>query len=147
KPDAESRTTWRWALQVLFVVLWSFALVAGYFGVHKPANGAVVRGLLLTTGSLILWLLITLLAAALGRRLAGKLLAAEEPLVRLALNTGLGLGLLSIVLMALGMLGLLARWQVLLALLALALFALPAFPGVWRDAQSWRLPQAENRWQ
>jgi len=147
EPDAENRSSWRWALQVFFVVLWCFALVAGYFGLHKPAGGAVAGGLLLTIGSALLWLLIALLAAALGRRLAGRLLAAEEPFVRLALSCGLGLGLLSIVLMIMGMLGLLARWQVLLALLALALFALPAFPGTWRDARSWRLPRTEARWQ
>lgn len=140
-------TTWRWALGALFAVLWSFALLAGYFGLHKPASGAIVRGLLLTAGSLLLWLLVALLAAALGRRLVGERLAAEGPLVRLALSAGLGLGLLSVALMVMGLLGLLARWQVLLALLGLSLFALPAIPTVWRDARSWRLPRAEARWQ
>lgn len=146
-PETGQETTWRWALKALFAVLWSSALVAGYFGLHKPASGSIARGLLLTAGSLLFWLLVTLLATMLGRRLAGRHLAAEAPPVRLALSAGLGLGLLSIVVMVLGRLGLLARWQLLLALLALALLSLPAFRSVWRDVRSRQLPRPAALWQ
>lgn len=136
-----------WALQVVFILLASSALVALYFGIHKPANGAVLAGTARTAGSLLFWLAVTFLSAALGRRLAGGLLADEPLSVRLALSAALGLALLSIVLMCAGLLGLLARWQMLLLLLGLAALALPGLRATWRDVRAWQWPRADQGWQ
>jgi hypothetical protein len=125
-PD-DKPATWRWALQVFLLLTSSFAVLALYFGIHKPATGAVLAGTARTASSLVFWLAVTFLSAALGRRLVGTQLEKEPPTVRLALSAGLGLAVLSILLMVFGLLGLLARWQLLLLLLGLALLALPGF--------------------
>jgi hypothetical protein len=148
KPDPDdNHTTWRWALQTVFVLLWSSALIALYFGIHKPAGGDVVRATVQTAGSLVIWLAVTLLAAAVGRRLVRSQLDDELPLVRLVLSAGLGLGVLSILLMVLGLLGLLARWQVILLLVGMAALAWPALPATWQDVRGWQWPRAGRGWQ
>jgi hypothetical protein len=148
KPDPDdNHTTWRWALQTVIVFLWSSVLIAFYFGIHKPAGGEVVRATLQTAGSLVIWLAVTLLAAAAGRRLVRSQLDDEPPLVRLVLSVGLGLGVLSILLMVLGLLGLLARWEVLLLLVGVAALSWPALPATWQDVRSWQWPRAERGWQ
>jgi hypothetical protein len=76
------------------VIIWLFVVVAAYFWAHKPFDTSLVAGLgrsLLSTG---VWIGLTWLGAALGRRIAGGLLADETPAVRIALEAGLGLGLL-----------------------------------------------------
>jgi hypothetical protein len=146
RPDTgDNRMTWE--VQVIIVLLSSFALVALYFGLHKPAGGEVLAGTARTAGSLILWIVVTFLAAGLGRRLVGTQLEDEPLSVRLALSAGLGLAVLSILLMVLGLFGLLARWHLLLLLLGLAVLALRGLCVTWRDARAWRWPGAAQGWQ
>jgi hypothetical protein len=145
-PD-DKPATWRWALQVFLLLTSSFAVLALYFGIHKPATGAVLAGTARTASSLVFWLAVTFLSAALGRRLVGTQLEKEPPTVRLALSAGLGLAVLSILLMVFGLLGLLARWQLLLLLLGLALLALPGLRATWHDVRAWRWPRAAEGWQ
>ena len=96
----------RWLIKVTALILWVFLLVAGYFWAHKPFDGALVAGLGHTILSIAFWLAVAWLGAALGRRVAGKIGAAEWPFARVALWTGTGLGLLSLALLLLALVGL-----------------------------------------
>lgn len=112
----------RWAVTVTVVTLWSFTIVAAYFWAHKPFNASIVAGLGRSLLSVAVWLGMTWLGSALGRRVAGGLLAEEAPLTRLALASGLGLGLLSLLTLGLGAVGLLragVAWGLVLVLGAL----------------------------
>lgn len=144
-PPVPERPSWRWALAAIAVVLWTFVLVAGYFWAHKPFDFAIVSGVGRTLWSIAVWLALTLLGAALGRRVVGSTLSDDGPLARLALTAGVGLGLLSLLLLALGLVGLFHPWAgIMLAALLAAL--------LWRDvratladARSLRLPRPERR--
>jgi hypothetical protein len=103
------------------VIIWLFVVVAAYFWAHKPFDTSLVAGLgrsLLSTG---VWIGLTWLGAALGRRIAGGLLADETPAVRIALEAGLGLGLLALLTLGLGLVGLLRSAVAWGAILVLAL--------------------------
>jgi hypothetical protein len=109
----------RWIITAAVVITWLFVLVAAYFWAHKPFDASMVAGLGRTLLSIAVWMVMTWLATALGRRLAGRLLADEAPLVRTALAAGLGLGLLSLLTLGLGLLGLLrpaVAWGLILGL-------------------------------
>jgi hypothetical protein len=147
EPEPKQTIGARWLLQTLFVLLWLAALIALYFGLHKPASGTVVRATLETVGSLGLWLLVMALAAALGQRLVGAKLDGEPPVARLALNAGLGLAAISLLLMVLGIADLFVRWMMVLLLLGIAVITLPGWRTVWQDARRVRWPGAATGWQ
>jgi hypothetical protein len=101
------------------VIVWVFAVVAAYFWAHKPFDAAIVAGLGRSLSSVAVWLGMTWLGAALGRRVTGGLLAEESPATRLALAGGIGLGLLSLLTLGLGLVRLLrpiAAWGLMLVL-------------------------------
>ena len=109
----------RWVLKVATVVLWLFAVVAGYFWAHKPFDVGTVAGLGRSLLSVAVWLGVTWLGTALGHWACGRWLTGERPSARLALSAGIGLGLLSLLTLGLGLTGLLrpgVAWGLVLAL-------------------------------
>jgi hypothetical protein len=99
-------------------------VVAAYFWAHKPFDANTFAGLGRSLVSVAVWMGMTWLGAALGRRVAGRLLADEAPLLRTALATGLGLGILSLLTLGLGLVGLLRPvlvWGLILVLAAIVL--------------------------
>ena len=122
--EQRSAPTLRWAVSAALVIVWLFVVVAAYFWAHKPFDASTVAGLGRTLVSIAVWIGMTWLGAALGRRVAGGLLADELALVRAALSAGLGLGLLSLVTLAMGLVGLLRpviAWGVVVVLAVLVL--------------------------
>ena len=117
-----SAPTLRWLMTVAAVILWLFVVVAAYFWAHKPFDVNIVAGLVRSLLSVAIWVGITWLSTALGRRIAGNALVDELPALRLALAAGLGLGLLSLLMLGLGLVGLLrpvVAWVVVLGLAVL----------------------------
>jgi 4-amino-4-deoxy-L-arabinose transferase-like glycosyltransferase len=117
-----SASSLRWAVTVAAVIVWLFVVVAAYFWAHKPFDANIVAGLGRSLLSISVWLGLTWLGTALGRRIAGGPLADEAPIVRIALGAGLGLGLLSLLTLGLGLVGLLrsaVAWGAILVLAAL----------------------------
>jgi 4-amino-4-deoxy-L-arabinose transferase-like glycosyltransferase len=109
----------RWALQVTAVILWLFVVAVAYFWAHKPFDAGIVAGLGKSLASVTAWLGITWLGAALGRRVSGGALSDERAIARLALSAGIGLGLLSLLMLGLGLVGALrpaAAWGLILVL-------------------------------
>jgi hypothetical protein len=116
-------------LNIVPIILWLFGVVAAYFWAHKPFDAGIVGGLGQSLLSVAAWLGVTWLGTALGRRIIGGLLAAERPVTRLVLSAGTGLGLLSLLVLGLGLAGLLrpaVAWGLVLALGAM----------LWRDMWS-----------
>jgi hypothetical protein len=108
-----------WLVSVAGAIVWLFAIVAAYFWAHKPFDADMLAGLGRSVASLAVWLGITWLGAALGRRALAGLLAGETPALRLSLSAGLGLGLLSLAALGLGLAGALhpaAAWGLVLVL-------------------------------
>ena len=83
-------------LTATLILLWTLLLIGGYFWAHKPFDVALLAGLQRTLVSIGVWLLVTAVAAALGLVLAGRWLADEWHFSRLALATGVGLGVVSL---------------------------------------------------
>ena len=149
--DPETGGVGRWALKATLVILWAFIIVAGYFWAHKPFDAATLRSLGETLLSVAVWLGVSGLGAALGRRAlaAGGLLGDEGPAVRLALSAGLGLGLISLLVWGLGMVGLFRPWAAWGLVIALAVLLRRDLLLVGRDARTLRLPRPDNalqRW-
>ena len=147
-PPSSSRQSqisdWRWVLKVFLVILWVFVALGAYFWAHKPLSPDTLASPTRTVFCLAVWLLVLIVAAGVGRRAAGSLLQNEGVVVRLSISTGLGLGMLSLVTLALGVVG----WLTPLA--AWILLALAAAAGwrhisvSWRDLGRFRLPPAEG---
>jgi 4-amino-4-deoxy-L-arabinose transferase-like glycosyltransferase len=134
-------------LKVTGLFLGFFTIVTGYFWAHKPFDADIITGLGHSLLSIIAWLGITWLGAALGRRTIGSLLDEEPASAQLALSIGIGLGLLSLLMLTLGLLGLLQpiiAWGLVLVLVLLLRSdlreTLPAF-------YASKLPQPESAFQ
>ncbi len=134
-------------LTATLILLWTLLLIGGYFWAHKPFDVALLAGLQRTLVSIGVWLLVTAVAAALGLVLAGRWLADEWHFSRLALATGVGLGVVSLLTYLLGLLGLFNRPVAWLFLLLLALLALPGWRVFLRDVRMLGVPRPENRQQ
>lgn len=109
--ENHNHPTLSWLLAVTFVVLWLVVAYASFYLVQKPFGpefAAAVGDSILST---LLSLLIVLLGAALGRRLTRLVgISFDSPGEELALVTGVGLGVLSFITLALGLVGLLYQW-------------------------------------
>jgi len=136
-------------IKAALVILWLFSIVAAYFWVHKPFNTSIAQGLWRSLSSIAVWIGITWIATSLGRRVGGGLLEDEHPLTRLTLSAGLGLGLLSLVILGLGLIGLLLRTVVWALLLALGLLLWRDMRASWLDVKAIQLPSPRSgfeRW-
>lgn len=139
--------TGRWALKATLVILWAFALVGAYFWAHKPFDGPMLRALGGTALSIAVWLGVSWLGAALGRRAlaAAGLLGDEGAALRLALSAGIGLGVISLLVWALGMVGLFRPWAAWVLVVALAVALRRDLLLAGRDLRSLPLPQPADR--
>jgi 4-amino-4-deoxy-L-arabinose transferase-like glycosyltransferase len=101
----------------LLILLWSFAILIGYYFFHKPISP--VQALALGQAALDLLLAGSILTAAggMGRRLLRR--APLAGLERLAASAAVGLGILSLVWLGLGSLSLVYSWTAWLLLLLL----------------------------
>lgn len=117
----------RKSLISLVVILWLLFVFVLYYSGHKPAQSAQ-----LTAIALALWrVLVAVLLAALAGGLGRLLLPGEQfhPLARLALQGGLGFGLLGLGTLAVGSLGM-PGWLPWAALVVLGLL-------LWRSGWAW----------
>ena len=145
----------------LIVFLWLALIMTGYFWAHKPFDSTTattignslerwwtltpsVQYMAVTIGQLVLnlliWLTVTVLAAAFGRRVIGVVIEMEPPAMRLALTTGVGLGLISVIM---GILGLVGGLRPLIAwglLILIAVSHLPQLQATTHDLKMIRLP-------
>lgn len=107
----------------LLVVLWITGVIAFYYVVHKPWAGEQARALFQVGRDLLVTLALVALAGGLGRKLCSltplsNVLETAAPLERLAISAAVGLGVLSLGVLVVGMLGGLVFWVALVALLA-----------------------------
>ncbi|MBI5651726.1 MAG: glycosyltransferase family 39 protein [Chloroflexi bacterium] len=128
---------------ILVAVGWLFVVVINYYIAHKPFTGENALAMLNHLANLVIAGLLYLLAATIGQRVT-RTLEFASPLQALVLRTGLGLGLISFAVFALGLLGLLQRvlfWSALL----LALFLLRHdVRAIWRALGAVRFPIASR---
>ncbi|MFQ6015985.1 MAG: ArnT family glycosyltransferase, partial [Anaerolineae bacterium] len=123
-----SRTTW--LLIVILSLLWVFAVYASFYLVQKPAKLANALALVDVVLNLATASFIVLLGMALGRWLFERCGFAPASLAEeLVMAAGLGLGLLSLVSLALGLVGLFQAWLFYLLSAGLALLLYPQ----WRQ--------------
>ncbi|MBI4790881.1 MAG: glycosyltransferase family 39 protein [Chloroflexi bacterium] len=128
---------------VALAVTWLFAVTFSYYLVHKPFTGENVLAILNALGDVAAAGALLVLATAVGRRLT-RAFAFASPLEAIVLQTGLGLGLLAFVTLALGLGGLLNSVLFWLLLL-IALFLLrDDVRSAWRDLRAIRLPLASR---
>lgn len=147
--EASPRVSFKWIVTVGFVLLWLFALMAAYFWAHKPFDATLLTGLGRSLLAVAVWLALTGLAAAGGRRLTGDLLVRETAVARLALSAGLGLGLLSLLVLGLALVGLLTPVVAWLLMVALAVWLRPDLRSVVADLRSVKWPRPHtnfHRW-
>lgn len=129
------------------VVLWLFGLVAGYFWAHKPFDVRQAASLGRVAFAVGVWLGVTALAAALGRALIGRWLADEDVLARLALSTGLGLGVISLLVLALGLVGLLRPAVAWAVVILLGLGLVRPLASTLADLRALPLPRPSGRFE
>jgi 4-amino-4-deoxy-L-arabinose transferase-like glycosyltransferase len=117
-------------LAPIVAVAWVFAVFFSYYIIHKPFLAANVIALLQTAYDIIAWLALLTVALSLGCWLTilleTRFLRENgflSPLEHLLIGGGLGLGLVSLMVLALGAAGLL-YWWVLLLLVVLSLLLL-----------------------
>ncbi|MGQ9628232.1 MAG: hypothetical protein ACUVV0_15180, partial [Anaerolineae bacterium] len=103
----------RWILAVAMGLAWAFAIYAAYYWVHKPFTADNAAALLSTALDIALWLGLLAIAFALGRRCLESgawHFGSARHLEELVFSLGLGLGLLSMIIFALGLAGCFKRW-------------------------------------
>jgi hypothetical protein len=123
----QKRVDWR-ALAGWVTFIWLAALIAGYYVIHKPITPGLVLSLARLVWQLGVALAILSLAGGIGRRWLSRM--TIQPLAALALQAGLGLGMLSLAMLAAGYAGLFRP-----IFSGLGLFVLGVL--FWRDIISW----------
>lgn len=137
----------RWILTAFFVILWTVSLIGVYFWAHRPFDGAFLGAIGSVIAGIVAWLAITCLGMALGRRVTHQTLADEPPFVRLALASGIGLGLISLLVGILGLLGLLNAFALLGLIFVLVVVLWRDVVAVIRDGRLLTLPRPGSRLQ
>lgn len=125
---------------VALSVLWVFAVYLAYYTVHKPFTAQIVLSVVARIADLAIWMMLLLLAAAMGRRLVGRG-SQTPPLETLVFSLALGLGILSLGTLFLGMIGMLTGWlfwMLFLALLAIHIRDMRAVLRTVRQQLAWR---------
>ncbi|HJX38117.1 MAG TPA: glycosyltransferase family 39 protein [Anaerolineae bacterium] len=119
--QGEPRHNVRWLVAVGLSVLWLFIVYAAYYTVHKPFDAPMLLAIVDRAGDLGVCAILLLVSAALGGRVL-RVEFTKATLEDLLFAVGLGLGIVSLVTLALGMVGLLNGWLFWM-LLALAVAA------------------------
>jgi hypothetical protein len=105
-------------LRIIIVLIWILLLLSGYYWGHKPIGTDTATNLFSLSLDLIIVILVVIASGALGRLVLRK--AQFENLERVVLQAVLGMGLFSLLWLALGGLGLfqpLAAWIMLAGVL------------------------------
>lgn len=95
---------WSWFLIAAIIVVWSFVVTALYCLIHKPLSAANAQAIVSACLDLAVAGAIVYLAIGVGARLLPQF-AETSPVERLALAAGLGLGVVGMVMLAIGALG------------------------------------------
>ena len=122
----KQRIDLRWLLAAAWIIVWLFAAYAIFYLVQKPFDQNFATATSDAVLNALFSLVIVLLGATLGRRLSRLLsISFDSPGEELLLVTGLGLGVLSFLVLILGLVGLLYKWVFygLSAVLFLVLFS------------------------
>lgn len=109
-------------LAVVISIAWLFAVIFGYYIVHKPFGAENAFAILNAAGDVVVAAALATLGAAVGSRLL-KRVAFRTPLESIVFAAGVGLGLCSFATLALGLGGLLQR-ELFWALLVAGLFVM-----------------------
>lgn len=115
------KTGWGAFLIVFISIAWLFAVIFGYYIVHKPFGVENAAAILSALGDVVVASAIVVCATALGRGLLARM-AFVSLLESIIFSAGLGLGILSFATLALGLVGLLNRilfWVLILGGLSL----------------------------
>jgi len=99
----------KWMIAVTLSIIWVFAVYLAYYTVHKPFTAQIILSILDRAADLAMWVMLLLLAAAVGRRLLEPR-NQTLPLEALLFSVALGLGILSLCTLFLGSIGMLKRW-------------------------------------
>ncbi len=124
---------------VLLVLVWLFSVITGYYIVHKPFTVENALALMNTLGDVMVAGALFAIASALGRRVT-RALTFGSPLEALVLQTGLGLGLISFAVFALGLGGLLNPLLFWIVLFVAAFLLRGDLCMAWRDLRLVKLP-------
>jgi hypothetical protein len=126
-------------LLALLGVFWLFVVTLSYYIVHKPFGLDNALAILNASGDVLVAAAIFALAASLGRRLLRPLTFVSS-LEALIFQAGIGLGIISFSVFALGLLGLINRILFWTLLLLLAFILRSDLAMLWRDLRALRLP-------
>ena len=122
--------------------LWMAFVYASFYLVpeQRPLDVARLRAIGGTLLNLLAATLVLLIGVGTGRRVCRRLgISFSSPLERWVLGTGVGLGLLSLLVLVLGLVGGLTRWAIALLLGGLALGTLPDLIAAGRSLAGQRL--------
>jgi 4-amino-4-deoxy-L-arabinose transferase-like glycosyltransferase len=136
-----------WPLLTTIGIAWAFAVVIAYYVVHKPFGVGNALALLRSLLDLLAWLLFLGAATGIGRRVLGRWLAGFTPLEDLVLSTGLGLGIISLLMLAVGLAGGFERWIAWVLVLAIAAGGMSPLRGLWRRLRASPVLRAETRFE
>jgi|GEM_PF-874212 len=134
---------------LVFSVLWMVLVVVFYYWIHKPLTSYLATGLggaLFDTFTVII---LTIVSAAVGRRLLTALTSDWQTLSRperLAGEALLGLGAVSVILFGVGLVWLHVL-SVTIILGLLAIVTLPHLIAWWREFSQWRHDDVSIQWQ
>lgn len=131
----------------LLAFLWVGFLFGGYFWAHRPFELATLVAIGTAVLNVAVWLIITFLGMALGFILLKNVFADEAPLSLLVLSTGVGLGLIAVIM---GVLGLLGLFQPIIAwglIIVLAGITVRQWRPLWAHLRYLPKPQPDTRFQ
>ncbi len=111
----ESKTRTTGIIPALLLLLWVEGILAAYFWVHKPWPSGQNAAPFMAILDLLLACTLVALAGGLGRLIFGERLPFS-PAENTALQMGIGMGILSIVVLAAGLFGFIGVWQAWAAL-------------------------------
>ncbi len=127
---------------ILGVVAWIFAVTLGYYVVHKPFSVQNALALLNAIGDLAVAGALVALGVALGRRMLRDF-QFDLPLEALIFQASVGMGVLALVIFALGLI-VLNRFLFWILLFAAAFILRDDLRAAWRDLRALALPIPER---
>jgi 4-amino-4-deoxy-L-arabinose transferase-like glycosyltransferase len=141
------RPSLAWLIASAAAIIWAFAGIASYYAVHKPFVIDNVLALLRTCLDVLAWLLLLVAATGFGRRGVVRWLYRLTPLEDLLVSTGLGLGVLSLLMLAVGLVGGFLPWVAWLLIVALAAVGISPLRDLWRRLRAGPVLRAEARFE
>ncbi|MCJ7738523.1 MAG: hypothetical protein MUQ10_14630, partial [Anaerolineae bacterium] len=134
-------------VRTIFAVMWLFIVTAVYFWAHKPFDYAIIFGLARTFLSITVWLVLVWIGTAVGLALLTSAVSELPAETQLALSAGLGLGIISIGMLFLGLIGMLSRLVAWGGVLLLCMLLWRRMLAVVSLLRSVGFPRAENGYQ